>query len=294
VANDITSTVTYLYPEEAAALKQQLLDSGYRVEGETDSFSASGQDVNATYYKTGNLLVQGKATPLFLDQFVKEIVGARYDEPVIGSDEAGKGDYFGPLVVAAVLVDRWAAESLLEVGVQDSKKLNDHAISRMEAEIIACCPHSVVAVGPKRYNDLHAQMHNLNKILAWAHARAIENVLEQRECALAITDQFGDPALVEGSLMEKGKKLKLDQHTKAERELPVAAASILARAEFIKRLELLGKQYSMHLPRGASDVEDTARKFVKTHGEEKLYEVAKWHFKTTKRVLSGKQLEFGQ
>lgn len=294
MGNDITSTVTYLYPQEASALRQRLLDSGYRVEGAAESFSVSGQDLSATYYKTGSLLVQGKGTPLFLDEFLKEIVGARYDEPVIGSDEAGKGDYFGPLVVAAVLVDRWAAESLLEAGVQDSKKLSDQAVSRIEAEIIACCPHSVIAVGPKRYNDLHAQMHNLNKILAWAHARAIENVLEQRDCGLAITDQFGDPALVEGSLMEKGKKLRLDQRTQAERELPVAAASILARAEFIKRLDSLGKQYSIHLPRGASDVEDAARKFVKTYGEDKLYEVAKWHFKTTKRVLSGEQLEFGQ
>ncbi len=294
MANDIKSTVTYLYPQEASTLRKRLLDSGYRVEGGDDSFSASGQDLNATYYKTGSLLVQGKGTQLFLDQFVKEIVGARYDEPVIGTDEAGKGDYFGPLVVAAVLVDRWAAESLLEAGVQDSKKLSDQAVSRIEAEIVACCPHSVVALGPKRYNDLHAQMHNLNKILAWAHARAIENVLEQRECGRALTDQFGDPALVEGSLMEKGKKLRLNQYPHAERELPVAAASILARAEFIKRLEALGRQYSIRLPRGASDVEDAAHKFVKTHGEEKLYEVAKWHFKTTKRVLSGEQLEFGQ
>lgn len=289
-----TSITTYLQPQEASALRQRLLDSGYRVTGGADSFSAVGQDVNAAYYKTGNLLVQGKATQLFLDQFLKEIVGARYAEPVIGSDEAGKGDYFGPLVIAAVRVDRWAAESLLEAGVQDSKKLSDQAVAVAAAEIVACCPHSVVAIGPQRYNELYGRMHNLNKMLAWAHARAIENVLEQQDCALAITDQFGDPALVEKALMEKGRKLRLEQKPRAECELPVAAASVLARAEFLKGLQSLEKRYKMHFPKGASEVEDAGREFVKTHGEDKLPEVAKWHFKTTKKILGGTQLEFGR
>jgi ribonuclease HIII len=289
-----TSAGTYLEPQEAALLRQRLLDSGYRVTGAEDSFSAVGQDVNATYYKTGTLLVQGKATQLFLDQFVKELVGARYDAPVIGSDEAGKGDYFGPLVVAAVCVDRWSAEALLDAGVQDSKKLSDDAIMRVEPEIIACCQTSVVAISPERYNELHARMHNLNKLLAWAHARAIENVLEQRDCAAAVTDQFGKPELVEKALMEKGRKLKLVQKPRAEQELPVAAASILARAEFLKRLKALEKKYGLHLPKGASEVEDAGREFVRTHGENKLPLVAKWHFKTTKKILAGKQLEFGQ
>jgi len=294
VAADRKFTATYLYAKEAALLKQRLFDSGYRITGPDDAFSATGQDISVTYHKTGTLLVQGKAVGLFLDKFLKEIVGARYDKPVIGSDEAGKGDYFGPLVVAAVWADRWAAESLLEAGVQDSKKLSDQAVARISAEVIATCPHSLVAIGPKRYNDLHARLHNLNKILAWAHARAIENVLEQRECSLAITDQFGDPALVTNALMEKGKKLRLEQKPKAERELPVAAASILARAEFLKALGSLEKSYNMHFPKGATEVEDAGRKFVKTYGEEKLKQVAKWHFKTTKKILAGRQLGFGQ
>lgn len=291
---NLTLTVTYLRPEEVSVLRQRLHDSGYSITGPPESFSAVGQNLNARYYKTGKLVVQGRATPIFLDQFLKEIVGARYEQPVVGSDESGKGDYFGPLVVAAVWVDRWAAETLLEASAQDSKNLSDASATRTAVEIAASCPHSVIAIGPKRYNELYDRMHNLNKILAWAHARAIENVLDQRECALAITDKFGDPALVEKALMEKGKKLYLTQEPHAERELPVAAASILARAEFLKRLSSLGKQYSMHFPKGATDVEDAARKFVKTYGEEKLRQVAKWHFKTTKKVLTGKQLGFGQ
>jgi ribonuclease HIII len=294
VAKDSTSNSTYLNPREASELRRRLLDSGYRVTGEAGAFTAIGQDVSATYYKTGTLLVQGKAAQLFVDQFLKELIGARYEEPLIGSDEAGKGDYFGPLVIAAAWVDRWSAEVLLDAGVQDSKKLSDQSVSRIAAEIIAACPHSVIAIGPERYNKLHGQMHNLNKILAWAHARAIENVLEQRECGLALTDQFGDPALVEGALMEKGKKLRLEQKPHAERELAVAAASILARAEFLKRLSLLEKQYNMHFPKGATEVEDAGRQFVKTYGEDKLHLVAKWHFKTTKKILGGKQLDFGQ
>ena len=294
MAKNDTSKTTWLRPDEASLLRERLLDAGCRVTGRADSFTAVGQDFNATYYKTGTLLVQGKATQIFLDQFLKEIVGARYDEPLVGSDEAGKGDYFGPLVVAAVWVDRWGAEALLEAGVQDSKKLSDQAVSRIASEIVQSSPHSVVAIGPQRYNDLYDQMHNLNRMLAWAHARAIENVLEQRECGLALTDQFGNPALVEEALMEKGRQLKLEQKPRAERELPVAAASILARAEFLKRLAALGKQYGMHFPKGASEVEDAGREFVRSHGGEKLRQVAKWHFKTTKKILAGKQLEFGQ
>ena len=281
------SIATYLSSEEAAGLRQRLEGCGYRVTGDSGSFTAAGMQVTVRYYKNGTLLVQGKATPLFLDQFLKEVVGERYAEPAIGTDEAGKGDYFGPLVVAGVWADRWAAEALLEAGVQDSKKISDQAAARLAVEVKTACPHSVVVVGPRRYNELYSQMHNLNKMLAWAHARVIENVLGQRRCGLAITDQFGDPALVESSLMEKGKNLKLVQKPGAERELPVAAASILARAEFLERLEALGKQYGLRLPKGASEVVEAGRKFVQMHGADKLSLVAKWHFKTTGEVLGG-------
>ncbi len=295
MAKDVLkSTVTFLKAQEAAALSERLHEAGYRVEGDAGSFTAVGQDVNATYYKTGNILVQGKATQLFLDQFLKEIVGARYEQGVIGSDEAGKGDYFGPLVVAAVWVDRWAAESLLEEGVQDSKKLSDAAALRIAVEIASACPHSVVAIGPQRYNDLHRRMHNVNKILAWAHARAIENVLEQRDCELAIIDKFAGGKTMQNALMEKGRKLRLIQEPHAERELPVAAASVIARAEFLKGLGALEKKFNMHFPKGATHVEDAGREFLRAHGEEKLPLVAKWHFKTTKRIIAGKQLGLGQ
>jgi len=290
MARKTNSITTYLSPAEAALLREQLLEHGYRVSGE-GGFSAVGQDVTAQYYSTGSLLVQGKAIEDFLDQFLKEIVCGRYAEPVVGTDEAGKGDYFGPLVVAAVWADRWAAETLLEAGVQDSKRLSDDAIRRIAPEIIAACPHSVISIGPERYNDLHSRMHNVNLILAWAHARALENVLEKRESSRAITDKFANSSVVEKALMEKGRKVHLTQITKAERELPVAAASILARSEFVKGLEALEKTYGMHFPKGATIVEDAGRTFVKEFGEESLQKVAKWHFKTTKKILGGRQLE---
>ena len=285
------SITTYLNEAEARELARRLYEAGYRLEGAGPAFRAEGQDVKATRYPTGSLLVQGRATRMFVEQFLKDIVGARYDEPAVGSDEAGKGDYFGPLVVAAVWVDRWAAETLLEEGVQDSKKLSDAAAGRMAVEIEASCPHSVVSIGPQRYNELHDGMRNVNKILAWAHARAIENVLAKRAAGSVITDKFAPDRVVREALMERGRKARLVQKTRAERELPVAAASILARARFLRDLEALEKKFNLRLPKGATHVEEAGRRFVKTHGEEKLRLVAKLHFKTTGRILAGRQLD---
>jgi len=204
----------------------------------------------------------------------------------IGIDESGKGDYFGPLVIAAVFVTPVLEQDLALMQVRDSKKISDERILEMAPDIRLLCPHSLVAIGPQRYNELYAKIKNLNRLLAWGHARGLENLLQQVECDLAIADQFGDERLILNALQEKGKQIRLVQRTKAESDLAVAAASILARAEFLQRLDRLSQELNTTLPKGASPaVELAGRMVVKKYGRDRLGTVAKLHFKTTKQVL---------
>jgi ribonuclease HIII len=206
----------------------------------------------------------------------------------IGIDESGKGDYFGPLVIAAVFVDATTQRELRLMQVRDSKKISDGRILEMAPDIKTICPHSVIAIGPQKYNELYAKIRNLNRLLAWGHAKALETLLERVTCERAISDQFGNERLILNVLQEKGRKIVLEQRTKAESDLAVAAASILARAEFLLRLKRLSSEVGTTLPKGASPaVELAAKMIVKKHGQERLGLVAKLHFKTTKAVLAG-------
>jgi ribonuclease HIII len=201
----------------------------------------------------------------------------------IGVDESGKGDYFGPLVVAACYV---GPEHLAELdGVRDSKKLTDPIATRLAAKIRATCPHSVIAIGPAKYNELYEKFKNLNSLLAWGHARAIENVLELQPAPLVISDQFaaGGQA-VKRALYEKGRGVEFRSLVRAEADLAVAAASILARAEFLRRLKMLSEEFGIDLPKGATVVVPVGRRFIATHGRDKLGQVAKLHFKTTQQL----------
>jgi len=170
--------------------------------------------------------------------------------------------------------------------VRDSKKISDGRILEMAPDIRMICPHSIIAIGPQRYNELYAKIHNLNRLLAWGHAKALETLLDRVSCERAIADQFGDERLILNALQEKGRTIALEQRHKAEADLAVAAASILARAEFLQRLKRLSDEIGTTLPKGASPaVELAGRMIVKKHGEERLGSVAKLHFKTTHAVL---------
>ena len=205
----------------------------------------------------------------------------------IGIDESGKGDYFGPLVIAAVFVDATTQGELKLMEVRDSKKISDGRILEMAPDIKTICPHSVIAIGPQKYNELYAKINNLNRLLAWGHAKALENLLERVSCERAISDQFGNERLILNALQDKGRKIVLEQRPKAESDLAVAAASILARAEFLLRLKRLSGEVGTTLPKGASPaVELAAKMIVKKHGRDRLGTVAKLHFKTTQAVLA--------
>ena len=205
----------------------------------------------------------------------------------IGLDESGKGDYFGPLVIGAVYVDERTESRLKALGVRDSKLLTDNRILAMAEEIKALCPHLVVPIEPKRYNELYNKIHDLNRLLAWGHAWTLEQMLEKVPSNLAIIDQFGDKSYILQALREKGRSITIEQRPRAEEDVAVAAASILARARFVQQLEQLSRRVGQTLPKGASDpaIVEVGREIVAKYGKDILTEVAKLHFKTTQLIL---------
>jgi ribonuclease HIII len=212
--------------------------------------------------------------------------------PIIGTDESGKGDYFGPLVSAGVYVDLITKPLLEKLGVRDSKKLNDNQIKDIAQNIKKVCANqfAVIEISPETYNNLYNQFKserkNLNVLLAWAHAKAIEEVLTKVDCETALSDKFADEKFIISKLQEKGKRIVLRQEHKAEGNIAVAAASILARERFLEKLKKISTELGIDLPKGASSlVIKQAKEIVEKSGEDSLRKIAKLHFKTTKSVL---------
>ena len=211
--------------------------------------------------------------------------------PVIGTDESGKGDFFGPLVSAGVYVDIKSAEKLAVIGVRDSKDNSDQVNLELAMRITDICrgKYAIIEISPEKYNDLYGQFKregkNLNSLLALGHAKAIEEVLGMVDCKTAIADQFADENFILGKLQEKGRRIKLIQRHRAEQNIAVAAASMLARARFLEKLSNLSKEYKIDFPKGSSSsVVEAANKFCKIYGQSALRKVAKIHFKTVLEV----------
>ena len=204
----------------------------------------------------------------------------------IGIDESGKGDYFGPLVIAGAHVTPDQEAQLRDLGVRDSKTLSDKRAGILAAHIRTLCTTTLVTIGPERYNSLYASLKNLNTMLAWGHARAIENLLETVTCEQVIADQFGNARFLNNALIQKGRTVKLIQKPRAEQEMSVAAASIVARAEFLRRLQDLSSRFAITLPKGASmQVISAGKAFVEQYDAATLSQVAKLHFRTTQKVI---------
>ena len=220
----------------------------------------------------------------------EELTG--FESGWIGTDESGKGDVFGPLVAAAVAVNPAIVSALEQAGVKDCKQLTDKKVAVLAAEIRRLCAGRFreLVLPPVRYNNLYAMMKsegkNLNHLLAWAHARVIEDTLELAPCQFAITDKFADVRYVEAKLMARGRAIVLVQKPYAERNIAVAAASVLARDSFVRSMNELSARFGVNLPKGANPaVRETIRIFAAKHGREALAEVGKLHFKTFGEVL---------
>ena len=293
-----------LTSDQAEHLRKVLEEQGYEFEAKPYMlYSARKLKLNIAVYEKGpKAVIQGKGIEDFITFVLEpEILGEAklgYEEvhspelfsPHFGVDESGKGDFFGPLVIAGVYVDSTLAKTFREVGVQDSKAIGSDKRIRDLASAIrkSGAPLSVVTVAPPRYNELYRKIGNLNRLLAWGHARIIENLCELRpDCPRALSDKFADARILERALMDKGKKIVMEQRTKAESDFAVAAASILAREKFIDWLQDAEKASGIKLPRGASAaVKAAARALVEKLGPEALERHAKTHFKTAAEVLT--------
>ena len=210
-------------------------------------------------------------------------------EPHFGVDESGKGDFFGPLVIAGVYSDRGIARKFREAGVQDSKRIGSDARIHALADIIRKTSgglFEVVLIGPEKYNQLYRKFGNLNALLGWGHARVIENLVAKRpDCPRALSDKFADVRVIENSLLQHGRTIKMEQRTKAESDPAVAAASILARDAFVTWLEKRSRALGVRLGRGVSaEVKKTAQEIVATKGAEVLEQLAKVHFRTAHEI----------
>lgn len=265
------------------------------------SFTKPGLSITL-YAKDFKLLVQGKGAGEFIE-FVLEPeilqqclhthkmeLDSSQSRPHFGVDESGKGDYLGPLVIAGVYTNKTSANALYKAGVCDSKAIGSEQQIFKLAEIIRNTPdvkYHVMLLSPKRYNLLYARFKNLNVLLAWAHAEVIAALsAEQPDCKHALSDKFAHESLLKRTLARHKLDIVLEQKVRAEADVAVAAASILAREAFVSWMNKTSARAGITLPKGASSaVTNCARQLVAKHGSEILAGVAKLHFKTTAQVL---------
>jgi ribonuclease HIII len=282
------TTTLKLTGEEIAALRGELNTAGFEFRRlDHAHFQARGEGVVVNAYLSGKVVVQGKGEATFLRARGLATAPAPFlTEPVAGSDESGKGDYFGPLVVAAVVVDPSQEATLAEAGVRDSKQMGDTATHRAAAAIRQLCPHAVCALTPTEYNEHHERDRNVALFLAQKHAEALAAAIgDAPACARVVIDQFTFAERLEDALKQHKVDLPVEIRPRAEDNPAVAAASVMARSEFLIGLRDLGTEYGLELPKGAGqNVETVGRRFFQDYGMGALRTVAKVHFKTTKRV----------
>jgi len=293
-----------LNQEQQEALKILLKMGNYKAKVVPHTqMAVEAQDCVVNLYKSGKCLVQGKGAEdfviFFLEPNVLQAATVGYEEilnpelvsPHMGIDESGKGDFFGSLVASAVYVDPDLAHAMQDMGVKDCKQLTDKAVfflGNKTRQLLGPKRFALVAIGPEAYNRLYAKMRNVNTLLAWAHARCIENLMETvPDCPRAVADQFGAKQVIERALMKKGRSIKLEQRHKAESDIAVAAASVLAREAFLRGLGRLGETYGIQAHKGASEqVKASAIELIKKAGPQILLKTCKCHFRTADQVLA--------
>jgi ribonuclease HIII len=300
----MTSHTAPLTPAQVEILRMVLRRDGFDFETKEHAlFAARKGKLNVTIYQKGpKVLIQGKDTEDFIRFTLEpqilgearlgyeEIVQPELFEPHFGIDESGKGDFFGPLVIAGAYTDATITRQLMDAGIMDSKRITSAARIRQLAAIIRAtqgCRTAVVAIGPERYNALYQSFGNLNQLLAWGHARVIANLAAAiPNCARALSDQFANPRVLQRALRQTGLTITLEQRTKGESDIAVAAASIIARERFIDWIDKTSAACGISLPLGASAaVVQAGRDLIARLGQDALTKTAKLHFRTTSAVI---------
>lgn len=302
----LTSYTALIQHKDVEKLRGILLERGFELGMKPYTYyNAKKEKLNVAVYEKGpKVFVQGRDTEDFVKFILEpeilgvaklgneEVLEPEMFSPHFGVDESGKGDYFGPLVIAGVYTDRDIARRLIDLGVTDSKKIaNDKKIKVLADAIrgVAGVAYETIVLKPEKYNELYAKFKNLNRLLAWGHARVIASLAEQRPaCRRTLSDQFARAQVLELALRQQGatvEHLQLQQRTKGESDVAVAAASILAREAFVGWIQRASDAGKVTLPLGAGPhVLDAAREVIARHGTDILPKVAKLHFKTTQQI----------
>lgn len=291
-----TTVTAKLDRARAEQVRAAMADGGWTIDAPPAHalWAARLEHVRAVYYASGKLVLQGRDSAAAAEEYLggvpRPAAAVRtFAVPSVGSDEAGKGDFLGPLVVAAAFVKPGQGALLAEYGVRDSKSMGDREAASVAALVKQTVPWAVVSIPPPRYNELHKEMGaNLNRLLAWAHARALEDVLAKPEAAGAaavVVDQFAKGPVLPSALLPRARALPLEMRPRAEDHPAVAAASVLARDAFLEGLRRLGVEIGVPLAKGAGPPADqAARRVLAKGGRALLARVAKMHFKNAAKV----------
>ncbi len=300
--NLFTYTLT---AEQAAELERVTagMSALQRTQVPYTSLALKGNKLTINLYTSGKLVVQGKGAEEFvlftLEPLVLKAATLGYEAeldprlyaPHMGTDESGKGDIFGPLITVAAFIDEVTGKQLATLGIRDSKTIADGQIQRLAAEVRKILGRqncAFVLLRPPTYNNLYEKIPNVNRLLAWCHARAIETLAEQRpDCTRAVVDQFARTEdTVNRALMARGRRLTIEQMHKAEQDIAVATASVLARDVFVREMKHLSEAAGMELPKGAGPkVPQTLSALIAQKGPGCLRDYAKCHFKTVHEAL---------
>ncbi|MBQ8498468.1 ribonuclease HIII [Chlamydia sp.] len=291
--------VSQLSPSLFSTLREQLEQKGFTISTPPHTvFQGKSPTVSCTVYQSGKIVVQGKGTQEFVEFFLEpEILqtfsahNTQQDLRLrIGVDESGKGDFFGPLCTAGVYASSVKAlEALYTITICDSKLIPDTQIPSLARRIRSLCICKIITLFPEKYNSLYANFQNLNSLLAWTHATIIDNLAPTPAGEIfAISDQFASSKQVLlHAVRNKRSDITLIQRHRAEQDVVVAAASILARDAFLSSMKTLESQYQVQLLKGASGkVKQQARDILCNKGRHVLEKVCKTHFKTFHEVLA--------
>lgn len=242
-----------------------------------------GDDWTAVMYKSNKLVLQGNTSILS----ALNINNSQDFDAHIGSDEVGKGDYFGPLVVCACYLSSQDHELVKSLGVVDSKKMSDGKMMEVGEKMAKVLKHSVRIISPEEYNEKSKSIGNVAIVLAKAHSEAISNLLPSvSDCKYIVIDQFSaSKNRLLNEMREITKDYEVRQFHKGESDPAVAAASVLARYFFLLEMKRMDEKYNIHFPKGASDVITFGRNFLSSFGMDELRKVAKTSFRTTDSIL---------
>ncbi|WP_431027455.1 ribonuclease HIII [Lysinibacillus sp. LZ02] len=269
-------------------------------------FAAKLIDTAITVYKSGKVMFQGAGALRESARFgiadaatVKKGNGAKGDTlpenfsmlSVIGSDETGTGDYFGPVTVAAVYVPADQIALVEELGVKDSKQLTDDYMRKIAPDLMKACVHSILTLRNDKYNTIQAKGYSQGKIKAMMHNQALKNVLTKmapEKPTYILIDQFAERNTYYNYLQNEKELVRENVlfSTKAENlHVAVATASILARYAFLKEMDRLAEMIGFPLQKGASGkVDEMAARILAKHGEATLKSITKWHFANTEKA----------